>query len=131
MNRMLSRQSGDSYYGRLTRAVILRRERAFFAREPRRMTAADSRPPRHPSRFACSHCASKTRVNALLLAACSRVRMTSLGFAALFIVDGSLAGLAQAQSFYDGKTITIVTSTGIGGSYDVLARAIARYMPKY
>ena len=41
---------------------------------------------------------------------------------------------AQAQSveeFYKGKTITIVTSTGPGGAYDLAARTISHYMGKY
>jgi tripartite-type tricarboxylate transporter receptor subunit TctC len=39
---------------------------------------------------------------------------------------------AQAQQpFYEGKTITIITSTGAGGGYDVTARAIARHMPRF
>ena len=38
---------------------------------------------------------------------------------------------AYAQSFYEGKTITIVTSTGVGGTYDVSARLIARHMPRF
>jgi tripartite-type tricarboxylate transporter receptor subunit TctC len=33
--------------------------------------------------------------------------------------------------FYEGKTVTFVTSTGAGGTYDVGARAIARHMPRY
>jgi tripartite-type tricarboxylate transporter receptor subunit TctC len=36
-----------------------------------------------------------------------------------------------AADFYKGKTITLVTSTGVGGTYDVVARLIARYMPRY
>ncbi len=42
------------------------------------------------------------------------------------------AGQAQAPlpPFKD-KTITIVTSTGAGGSYDVTARAMARHMPRH
>lgn len=44
--------------------------------------------------------------------------------------------LATAQSaiaadFYKGKTITIVTSTGAGGTYDTLARGISRYMDRH
>ena len=44
----------------------------------------------------------------------------------------SCAALAQsdAASFYKGKTITIVTSTGAGGGYDLVARLIARYLPR-
>lgn len=38
---------------------------------------------------------------------------------------------AQAQSFFEGKTITIITSTGAGGGYDVTARLISRHMPRY
>jgi tripartite-type tricarboxylate transporter receptor subunit TctC len=38
---------------------------------------------------------------------------------------------AHAQSFYEGKTITVVTSTGVGGTYDVTARLIARHMPRF
>lgn len=41
---------------------------------------------------------------------------------------------ARAQSaadFYRGKTITIVTSTGPGGGYDLMARLLARYLPRW
>ena len=38
---------------------------------------------------------------------------------------------AYAQSFYEGRTITIVTSTGAGGTYDVTARLISRHMPRF
>lgn len=38
---------------------------------------------------------------------------------------------AQAQPFYEGKTITIITSTGSGGSYDQTARLLARHMPRF
>ena len=51
------------------------------------------------------------------------------------IVAGIFASLltlpANAQSFYEGKTVTIVTSTGVGGTYDVTARLIARHMPRF
>jgi tripartite-type tricarboxylate transporter receptor subunit TctC len=56
---------------------------------------------------------------------------TVLFTAVLCLVDAALGGEARAQNFYDGKTITVVTSTGIGGTYDVLARAVARHMTKY
>ncbi len=45
-----------------------------------------------------------------------------------------LSAAAQAPSaadFYKGKTITLITSTGVGGTYDVVARMIARHMPRY
>ena len=41
------------------------------------------------------------------------------------------AGPARADGFYKGKTITIVTSTGVGGSYDGIARLLARALPKH
>ena len=51
------------------------------------------------------------------------------------IVAGVLASLltfpVNAQTFYEGKTVTIVTSTGVGGTYDVTARLIARHMPRF
>ena len=37
----------------------------------------------------------------------------------------------QAQDFYAGKTMTIIVSTGAGGSYYQLAQAFSRHMPKY
>ena len=42
-----------------------------------------------------------------------------------------LAGSAFAADFYAGKTISIITSTGSGGSYAAAARAVAEHMPKY
>jgi tripartite-type tricarboxylate transporter receptor subunit TctC len=42
------------------------------------------------------------------------------------------AGTSPARAdFYQGKTITVVTSTGPGGTYDLTARLIARYMPRH
>src|SRR5215475_6595478 len=44
------------------------------------------------------------------------------------------ATTAQAdpiEDFYKGKTVTIVTSTGVGGPFDLTARALAKHMPKY
>jgi tripartite-type tricarboxylate transporter receptor subunit TctC len=38
---------------------------------------------------------------------------------------------ARAQSPYEGKTITIVTSTGVGGVYDLTARVLARHMGRH
>lgn len=43
-------------------------------------------------------------------------------------------GCAQAdavEDFYKGKTITVVTSTGVGGPFDLTARALARHMPRF
>ena len=56
----------------------------------------------------------------------------------LLAVTLTLAPSAHAQStttasldFFKGRTITIITSTGSGGMYDVAARAIARHMPAF
>jgi len=38
---------------------------------------------------------------------------------------------ATAEDFYKGKTITIITSTGAGGSFDAAARSISRFMPNH
>lgn len=43
----------------------------------------------------------------------------------------SLAAPAQAQDFFKDKTISIITSTGEGGSYDGAARTLARHMGRY
>ena len=41
------------------------------------------------------------------------------------------AHTAGAEDFYKGRTITVVTSTGAGGTYDLVARLIARHMPRH
>ena len=41
------------------------------------------------------------------------------------------ASSSWADDAYKGKTLTIITSTGPGGTYDVTARAIARHMPRH
>ena len=48
-----------------------------------------------------------------------------------WIFLASASGAAWADDFYKGKTITIINSTGNGGSYYNLAQAMARHMPKY
>ncbi len=44
-------------------------------------------------------------------------------------ISGATAG--TPDTFYKGKTITLITSTGVGGTYDVVARMVARVMPRY
>ena len=40
--------------------------------------------------------------------------------------------VAAAQTpFYRGKTVTLVVSSSAGGGYDIMARTIARYLPKH
>jgi tripartite-type tricarboxylate transporter receptor subunit TctC len=54
--------------------------------------------------------------------------------AATILSTLSVVSAASAQSvadFYKGKTVSVIVSTGSGGGYDVLARAITRHLPKY
>jgi tripartite-type tricarboxylate transporter receptor subunit TctC len=56
------------------------------------------------------------------------------GAALVLAVLPFLSRPAAAQApgeFYKGKTISLITSTGVGGTYDVVARLVARYMPRY
>jgi tripartite-type tricarboxylate transporter receptor subunit TctC len=50
---------------------------------------------------------------------------------ALLVISPAAAGTPGQADFYRGKTITLITSTGVGGTYDVIARLIARIMPRY
>jgi tripartite-type tricarboxylate transporter receptor subunit TctC len=64
-----------------------------------------------------------------------RTRMGDLArcrkFGALLLLAALAAAPAHAQSPYEGKTITIITSTGVGGVYDLTARVIARHMGRH
>jgi len=56
--------------------------------------------------------------------------------ASALVLCGALLFAASAsadpvEDFYKGKTITVITSTGVGGPFDLTARALARHMPKY
>jgi tripartite-type tricarboxylate transporter receptor subunit TctC len=46
-------------------------------------------------------------------------------------VGVSAAGADAVEDFYKGKTVTIVTSTGVGGPFDLTARALAKHMSRY
>jgi tripartite-type tricarboxylate transporter receptor subunit TctC len=41
------------------------------------------------------------------------------------------SGPAMASDFYKGKTISFVVGLAPGGGYDIYARLLARYFPKY
>ena len=63
----------------------------------------------------------------------SKARLTCVPmFAMALWVPASSGALAQtsASAFYKGKSLTIVTSTGAGGGYDLVARLIARHLLK-
>ena len=59
--------------------------------------------------------------------------MTKLFLIALLTLGvGVSAARADAiEDFYKGKTVTIVTSTGVGGPFDLTARALAKHMVRY
>src|SRR5258707_13367630 len=40
------------------------------------------------------------------------------------------ASADPVEDFYKGRTITVITSTGVGGPFDLTARAVAKHMPK-
>jgi len=50
---------------------------------------------------------------------------------AFWVLACAAPQLAQAQSFYAGKTITIIVGYKTGGGYDRTARLLARHLPKY
>src|SRR4051812_27164241 len=43
----------------------------------------------------------------------------------------TLAGGAAADDFYQGKSITLIVSTGVGGGYDAYARSFARHFGRH
>ena len=52
---------------------------------------------------------------------------------ALFIVFASLPARAQddVAAFYKGKVVRLIVGIGVGSGYDINARLLARYLPKY
>ena len=60
------------------------------------------------------------------------MRNRSMAVIVAALAVASLPASAQTLAdFYKGKTVSIVVSTGEGGTYDTVARSIARYMPKH
>jgi tripartite-type tricarboxylate transporter receptor subunit TctC len=47
------------------------------------------------------------------------------------VITPATAGTPDAENFYKNKTVTLITSTGVGGTYDVVARLVARVIPRY
>ena len=52
-------------------------------------------------------------------------------FFATISAEDARAQHGADDGFYKGRTVTIITSTGSGGGYDLVARLVARYMPKH
>jgi tripartite-type tricarboxylate transporter receptor subunit TctC len=64
----------------------------------------------------------------------SRILASAARLALMLAVLPFLSGPAATQTpaeFYKGKTISLITSTGVGGTYDMVARIVAHYMPRY
>ena len=60
------------------------------------------------------------------------VRSPSLGrLAAVFACVAGAAGPAAAQTFNDGRTITLVVGGDSGGGYDIYGRALARHIGRH
>ena len=55
---------------------------------------------------------------------------------AAFLISCLAIGIAPVaadpiEDFYKGKTITVITSTGVGGPFDLTARALAKHMTRF
>ena len=59
------------------------------------------------------------------------MRAFVISTAAIFALGHVTVHARTADDFYKGKTISIITSTGAGGPYDLAARAVARHMPRH
>ncbi len=53
-------------------------------------------------------------------------RATSVRAAMAAVLTAFVPGVAHAQDFYQGKTISLYVGSGAGGAYDTYARLIAR-----
>ncbi len=60
----------------------------------------------------------------------ARFKLVSRGLFAGVLVALSASG-ANAASFYEGKTLSLIVANAPGGGYDANARVLARYMPRY
>lgn len=47
------------------------------------------------------------------------------------VVVAVAPGAVTAQGFFDGKQMTLLVGSGVGGGYDVYARLVARHWPKH
>src|SRR5579862_7699495 len=59
--------------------------------------------------------------------------MTRLLMAAAALLLAALPARAEEDvaAFYKGKTVRLVVGVGVGSGYDINARLLARYLPKY
>ncbi|HTH98693.1 MAG TPA: hypothetical protein VL574_14860 [Stellaceae bacterium] len=59
------------------------------------------------------------------------MKTTLIATAALATVLAATARPAQAEDFYQGKTITLICGIAAGSGYDINARTLAKYMPAH
>ena len=57
-------------------------------------------------------------------------RFGSAVVAALVIAGWAAGATAQPAPFYAGKQITLIAGAAVGGGYDILARFVARHLPR-
>ena len=59
--------------------------------------------------------------------------MTRFVFALGLVIGATLPAAAQddVAAFYKGKTVRLLVGIGVGSGYDINARLLARYLPKY
>jgi tripartite-type tricarboxylate transporter receptor subunit TctC len=69
-------------------------------------------------------------MNAQTASACLRAAWLACALLSAAVASAR-AETPDAGAFYKGKTITLITSTGVGGTYDVVARLVAKVMPRY
>ncbi|MFN3890694.1 MAG: Bug family tripartite tricarboxylate transporter substrate binding protein [Beijerinckiaceae bacterium] len=62
-----------------------------------------------------------------MLTTAKRILIASCAYAA----GAAMASAQDVASFYKDRTVTLIVSTGAGGGYDLLARTIARHMPRH
>jgi tripartite-type tricarboxylate transporter receptor subunit TctC len=74
---------------------------------------------------------SQTQFSDAGLSRLGRSFMRKAALAATFGAACLAASAAEAQDFYKGKQINFIISSDVGGSYDVFARMLSRYLPKY
>jgi tripartite-type tricarboxylate transporter receptor subunit TctC len=59
------------------------------------------------------------------------VRRALLAFGAVLALVGPASAQDDAAAFYQGKVVRLVVGVGVGSGYDINARLLARYLPKY
>jgi tripartite-type tricarboxylate transporter receptor subunit TctC len=60
-----------------------------------------------------------------------RIAGFGVGLAAFAAAVSGLAADAHAADFYEGKTISFIAGTDVGGGFSIYARAIAKHLPRF